>query len=209
MIRRMIVALALLAPLSQAAPETLDRWLARQESIRSLDVPFTQTRTVPSLKEPLVTPGRMVIQKPDKLRWQLGEPAVTIAISDGETITLVDRKEGTARRVAANSPKATRFSLLGGRAFRSPEAFRKAFEVAAHRVDKGIDQYTLRPLDRSLRKQVPWVFLSIDPKSNNLVALEIEMSDKSRVRSEFGTPEINGDPDPSLFQVDLSGLKVR
>ena len=71
------------------------------------------------------------------------------------------------------------------------------------------DQFTLRPLDRSLRNQVPWVFLSIDPKTERLVALELELRDKSRIRSVFGKPEINGNPDPSLFTVDLSGLKVR
>ena len=209
MVIRILGFLALMASLAGAENTTLDRWLARQETIRAMEVSFTQTRTLPALKKPVVTPGRLVFQKPGKLRWELGDPPATIAVSDGETVTLVDRKDGSARQIPADSPKATRFSLLAGRALRTADGFKETFEVAAHRVDKGIEQFTLRPLDRSLRNQVPWVFLSIDPKSERLVALELELKDKSRIRSVFGKPEINRNPDPALFTVDLSGLKVR
>lgn len=208
MIRPILLTLAL-ASLVRGDNTTLDRWLARQASIRSLEVGFTQTRTLPALRKPVATRGRLAFQKPGKVRWELGEPPVTIAVSDGETITMVDRKEGSARRIATDSPQAARFTLAAGRGFGSAGEFAKSFEVVAHRVDQGVDQYTLKPRDRSLRNQVPWVFLSIDPRTNHLTALELELKDKSRIRSVFGKPRINGRPDPALFTVDLGGLKVR
>lgn len=209
MLVRVLCLIAISAAPARADDGVLDRWLVRQQSIRSLEVGFTQTRTLRALNKPVITRGRLAFRKPGMVRWELGDPPATLAISDGATITLIDRKAKTARRVPADSPRAARFTLLAGRGFESPDQFKRVFEVADRRTDKGIEQFTLKPLDRSLRNQVPWVFLSIDPRTNLLVALELELKDKSRIRSVFGKPEINGDPDPSLFTADLTGLTVR
>lgn len=187
----------------------LDAWLKRQPSITSLDSTFTQERKLPSLKNPTSTPGRLSFAKPDKFRWQLGEPAETLAVSDGATLTLIETADKTARQISSDSPQAARFSLLSGKAFQSPEAFQEAFEIIESRVTSGIHQYTLKAKDRRMRSQVPWIFLDIDPVKNELTALELELQDKSRVRTIFHQPRLNTPLPDSLFKPDLTGLKVK
>lgn len=109
----------------------------------------------------------MSFAKPDKVRWQLRNPFETLAVSDGETLTLMDATSKTARRIGVDSPQALRFSLLSGNAFQSPESFYQAFEIIESRIHSCIYQYTLKARDRRIRAQILWIFLDIDPQKTN------------------------------------------
>lgn len=187
----------------------LDAWLKRQPSIATLDTEFTQERKLPALKNPTTTAGRLSFARPDKFRWQLGNPFETLAVSDGVTLTLIDATSKTARRIGADSPQAARFSLLSGKAFQSADAFYQAFEVIESRNVSGIHQYTVKARDRRTRTQIPWIFLDIDPAKNELRVLEFELQDKSRLRTVFQKPRFNIKLDDSLFKPDLTGYDVK
>jgi outer membrane lipoprotein carrier protein len=202
-----LLALAV-SPLAQA-DATLDAWLNRQVSITSLDTAFVQERKLPALKNPTTTPGRLCFAKPGKVRWQLGDPFETLAVSDGKTMTLLEAATKIAHRVDVDSPQAARFSLLSGKAFGSPEAFYETFEIVEFRVTSGIHQYTLKAKDRRIRSQVPWIFIDIDPAKNELRAMEMELQDKSRLRTVFKNPKFNQPLSPALFQPDLAGYVVK
>ena len=199
----------LVLAIARADNAPLDAWLKRQVSITTLDAGFTQERKLPALKNPTTTSGHLSFSKPDKIRWQLGEPIETLAVSDGTTLTLIEAATKTARQTGVNSPQAARFSLLSGRAFQSPENFYQAFEIIESRVDSGIYQYTLKAKDRRVRAQIPWIFLDIDPEKNELRAMEMELSDKSRLRTVFSKPRFNLKLDESLFKPDLTGYEVK
>lgn len=208
--RLFLLMLTLLAThVSRADNSPLEAWLKRQSSISTLDCEFTQERKLPALKTPTTTPGRLCFSKPDKVRWQLGKPFATLVVSDGTTLTLIDATAKTARRTGVNSPQAMRFSLMSGKSFGSPEEFYQAFEVVGSRVAAGIHQYTLKSKDRRIRAQIPWIFLDIDPDKNELGALEIELQDKSRLRTIFHKPVFNSKLDDALFKPDLTGYEVK
>lgn len=202
------ISLLLLAT-TRADNGPLETWLKRQATITTLDADFTQERKLPALKNPVTTKGRITFVKPDKVRWQLGDPVETLAVSDGETLTLIDTAAKTARRTGVNSPQAARFSLLAGRAFDTAENFQQAFEIIESRVTSGIHQYTLKPKDRKTRAQIPWIFLDIDPAKNELRAMEIELQDKSRLKTIFKNVKFNGKLDEALFKPDLTGYEVK
>jgi len=195
--------------LALADPAALESWLKRQTSITTLETSFTQERSLPSLKHPVTTRGKLSFAKPGRVRWQLGEPAASLALSDGTTLTLIDFPSKSARQIPADSPQAARFSMLTGKGFQTPQDFHAMFEVAGHRLNAGIHQYTLRPKDRRTRSQVPWIVLDIDPTKNELRAMELILQDKSRIRTLFQNPQYNPKLPPSLFTADLSGLHVK
>ncbi len=209
MLKRAACLILAITATARADNAALEAWLARQKSIDSLETNFTQERKLPSLKQPVTTPGKLAFAKPGRVRWQLGEPAATLATSDGTTLTLIDYTEKTARQIPADSPQAARFSMLTGKGFQTAEDFYKMFEVTAWRVESGVHQYTLKPKDRRLRSQVPWVFLDIDPAKSELRAMEMELQDKSRVRTLFQNPRFNVKLAPAVFTADLTGLTVK
>jgi outer membrane lipoprotein carrier protein len=77
------------------------------------------------------------------------------------------------------------------------------------RVTDGIYQLTVRPKDRQMRKHVTWLFLDIDLKTRELRALDLELEDKTRIRTVFSKAKINPKIDPGVFQPDLSGYAMR
>mgnify|MGYP000459230995 CR=1 FL=1 len=208
---RLLLTLVSLVSLTRlhANQAPLEAWLTRQASIRTLDSSFTQERRLPALKNPITTAGRLSFSKPNQVRWQLGEPAQTLAISDGKILTLIETGTKTARQTAADSPQAARFSLLSGKAFQSLETFNNAFEVVESRSLGSTHQYTVKAKDRRTRAQIPWIFLEIDSVKNELRALEIELQDKSRLRTVFHQPRYNLKLEDSLFQPDLAGYQVK
>jgi outer membrane lipoprotein carrier protein len=197
--RSICFLVATLAP-AHADVAVLEAWLVRQRSIRSLEVAFVQERRLPALKHPVSTPGKLSFEKPNRIRWQLGEPVQTLAVSDGTTLTLVEDAGKSVRHVPADSPRAARFSTLTGNSFGNAEAFHEAFAVVESRVSLGIHQFTLQPKDRRTRAEVPWVFLDIDPVRTELRALEMELRDKSRIRTVFGEARFNLEFPAAHFQ---------
>ncbi|WP_193211287.1 LolA family protein [Luteolibacter marinus] len=187
----------------------LDAWIKRQKTLKTLDADFVQERKLPSLKKAVSTPGRMRMIRPGKLLWELGEPVKTMAVSDGSTMTLVDVSKKRGQRIDADSAKARQFTLLSNEAFRDLGSFQETFELVESRIVNGIYQITLKPKERAMRKQVAWMFLDIDTRTNELRALALELADKSRIRTIFTRTTINGKVDPAVFSPDLAGYLIR
>ena len=77
--------------------------------------------------------------------------------------------------------------------------FQQTFELVESRMNGTIYQLTVRPKDKTMRKHVSWMFLDIDTKTQELRALDLEMDDKTRVRTVFSNAKINAKVDPAVF----------
>jgi outer membrane lipoprotein carrier protein len=187
----------------------LETWIGKQKTLQSLDTDFVQERKLPSLKKPVTTPGRMRMVRPGKLHWELGKPAKTLAVSDGTTMTLLDVAKKRGKRIDTSSPEARQFTLLSEEAFRDLAGFQEAFELVESRMSGAIYQLTVRPKDKSLRKHVSWMFLDIDTRSHELRALDLELDDKSRIRTVFSNARINAKVDPAIFAPDTTGYLMK
>jgi outer membrane lipoprotein-sorting protein len=206
----LLVALTSIASAAELDTAPLEAWLAKQGSVRSIEADFVQERTLPALRKPVSTPGTFSMQRPGKMRWELGSPVKTLAVSDGDTMTLVDVAKKRARRISADSSRAKPFTLLADGALNgSLDDFKQTFELVESRVTNGIYQLTARPRDRKLRDKVQWVFLDIDPKTQLLRAMEIRLDDKSRIRTIFSNSKINPKLPADRFTADLTGYKVQ
>jgi outer membrane lipoprotein carrier protein len=208
--RVLLILLALVSSLrAELDLQPLETWIGKQKTLRSLDTEFVQERKLPSLKKPVSTPGRLRMERPGKLRWELGSPAKTLAVSDGTTMTLLDVVKKRGKTIAAGSPEAKQFTLLSDNSFRDLASFQQTFELIESRVVSGIYQLTVRPQDKALRKQVPWMFLDIDTRTHELRALDLEMADKSRIRTVFSNSKVNARIDPAVFVARTEGFLMK
>lgn len=187
----------------------LETWIGKQKDLQSLDADFVQERKLPSLKKPVTTPGRMRMVRPGKLCWELGNPVKTLAVSDGATMTLLDVAKKRGKTIDSSAPEARQFTLLSEEAFRDLAGFQQAFELVESRMSGTIYQLTVRPKDKSLRKHVAWMFLDIDTRSQELRALDLELEDKSRIRTVFSNAKINAKVDPAIFKPDTTGYLMK
>jgi len=209
----MLLLLALLTLISVARAELdlkpLEAWIARQKSMLSLDADFVQERKLPSLKKPISSPGRIRMVRPGKLRWELGTPTKTMAVSDGTTMTLLDVAKKRGKTIEAGSPEAKQFTMLSDDSFRDLASFQQAFELVESRMTGSIYQLTVRPKDKAMRKHVAWMFMDIDTATQELRAMDLEMDDKTRIRTVFSNAKINPKTDPAIFTPDTTGYLMK
>jgi outer membrane lipoprotein carrier protein len=209
----MRVLLTLIALVSSLHAELdlkpLEKWIVKQKTLQSLDAEFVQERKLPSFKKPVTTPGRMRMVRPGKLRWELGNPVKTVAVSDGTTMTLLDVAKKRGKKIEAGSPEAKQFTLLSDESFRDLASFQATFELVESRVTSGIYQLTVRPKDKAMRKHVSWMFMDIDTRTQELRALDMELDDKTRIRTVFSNTRINPKIDPAVFVPDTEGYLMK
>ena len=209
----MRLLLALLTLISVARAELdlkpLEAWIGRQKTLRSLDSDFVQERKLPSLKKPISTPGRIRMVRPGKLLWELGTPVKTLAVSDGTTMTLLDVVKKRGKKIEAGSPEAKQFTMLSDESFRDLASFQQAFELVESRMTGPIYQLTVRPKDKAMRKHVAWMFMDIDTTTQELRAMDLEMDDKTRIRTVFSNAKINPKIDPAVFTPDTTGYLMK
>src|SRR5689334_7596200 len=64
-------------------------WLSAQSGLKTWTADFTQTRRLKTLKQPLRSQGHLVFAAPNNFRWQLGDPAQTIAIRNSNEMSVI------------------------------------------------------------------------------------------------------------------------
>ena len=85
-----VLALRLGVSAVQAGPDAvLDQWFAAQKHLLSWSADFTQTRTLPTLTQPLVANGHVDFAMPGDFRWELGRPPRTIALGHDSQMFVV------------------------------------------------------------------------------------------------------------------------
>jgi hypothetical protein len=60
-----------------------------------------------------------------------------------------------------------------------------------------------------MRKHVAWMFLDIDTRSHELRALDLELDDKTRIRTVFSNAKVNAKVDPAVFIADTGGFLMK
>ena len=77
------LACLLTALTASAQNDILDR-LKAANTFETLQLSFVQTRHSPMLTKDLVSEGRMVLQSPDRIRWEVLKPHPSVFVSSGE-----------------------------------------------------------------------------------------------------------------------------
>src|SRR5207253_1472077 len=68
---------------------SLTAWLSAQTNIQTWSADFAQTRTLKSLTQPLMGTGRVWFAAPNRFRWELGNPAQTIAVRQPDELSVI------------------------------------------------------------------------------------------------------------------------
>ena len=84
----------------------LDTWFVAQKSLHTWSADFVQTRSLKTLTQPLVARGHISFAMPNDFRWELGQPAQTIALRHGDEMFVVYPRLKRAERypLGADTP---------------------------------------------------------------------------------------------------------
>jgi hypothetical protein len=112
---------AVLAPRAALGDDALDALLVRiaraRAHVRTLQGPFTQTRTISLLASEVRSTGTLSLVRPERLRWELAPPDAVVFFVGPEGLAYRDAN-GAGRLPAANARLAAALddlrTLLGG-----------------------------------------------------------------------------------------------
>lgn len=192
----------------------VQKWLAKQTTITSLTADVTQERRLREGRRPIVTEGSFAYAAPGSFRWQMGDPAVTLAVQRAEAeliVANVKRKRATVYplEVLKQEEAAMGFSFIEAGFPKTLGEFEKNFTVKEVETKDRVHHVTVTMNDRrtsiGLRKMVFY----IAEGSYDLLGFYLRFRDSSSITMRFtGVKENPGVPE-SMFKLDLAGYETK
>jgi outer membrane lipoprotein-sorting protein len=184
--------------------DVLNSWFAAQASLQSWSADFIQTRTLKTLTQPLVTTGHVWFRAPDAFHWEIGQPARTIALGQGDAMYVIYPRLKRAERypMGKNTPQQWRdmMSLLQAGLPRNRQDFDGAFRVQSMVQTNAQWLIVLQPRSEFTRQMMPELDLNLATNDLSLTATELVFVDGSRMRSDYTHAVVNGAVDKNLFE---------
>jgi len=220
MIRRILVLCLLVACGLGANParaaggsEVVKKWLEGQSDIRSLKADFTQERCLREGRRPIVSEGKFSYAAPGSFRWQMGEPAVTLAVQKeaGDLVVAnVRRKKATIYPVELLKAEesAMGFSFIEAGFPKTRAEFDKNFTVKGVETKDGIHHVTVTINDARTSVGLRKMVFYIAEGSYDLLGFYLRFRDSSSINTRFEHVLKNGAVAAADFQVDLAGYET-
>ena len=185
----------------------LERWLASQANVRTWSAKLTQTRRLKTLKQPLISTGRVWFAAPRQFRWELGDPAQTIAVrAESELIVAyprLQRAEVYPLDAASTGPWKAALDLFEAGFPRDRKDLESRFKVVGvEAIERGA-QIRMTPRDSTARRLIAVLRVETDTNTGALLATEIEFADGSTLRNDFESALMNLEIDPGRFQFSI------
>ncbi len=176
-------------PEDAAIPQVFLDWVTAQKGGGNITAPFTQTRTTPALKEPVIVSGRFWRMEDGRFRWELGAPATMILVSDKETVRL---KEGSTTPWQTLKPDDSRVRMwmrfLSGREM-DTGSLTKNFTLKVTQQEKTFVTIAMMPRPLLMKKYLRQLDMQIEPGGRRLLGFRIVQGDGSTLLLNFGPPE--------------------
>ncbi|MBM3881871.1 MAG: outer membrane lipoprotein carrier protein LolA [Verrucomicrobia bacterium] len=199
---------ALAAPAQGAENAALlDEWFRAQAQIHNWTAEFTQTRHLKALAQPLVATGRVWYAAPNQFRWELGQPAQTIAVRQADQVLILYPRLRRAERYrltdGSAGPWRDALTLLEAGFPRDRPELEARFFLHSLTVTGAVARLTLEPRSSAARRLLAQVRLEFSTAELALRATELQFADGSTLRNDFGPGRSNTLVDPALFGPEL------
>ena len=100
----LLLALAASAATNEPSPVLADLQ-HKMASVKSVYLEFTQERVLKLFSEPLKTEGVMLIERPDKIRWETTAPYQSILLGDQKSVAQFEFNDGKWEKLKLGFPQ--------------------------------------------------------------------------------------------------------
>jgi outer membrane lipoprotein-sorting protein len=181
----------------------IDHWLAAQANLKTWTADATQTRTLKTLAQPLVAKGRVWFTAPDRFRWELGQPAQTIAVRRGDEMWISYPRIKRAEHYDLGAGKTGQWrdalGLLEAGFPQNRQQIDKQFKIASLTGTNDVWTLAMKPKSELAQKFISEVGVTLGTNSFALLGTDLTFADGSRMRNDFSNAVLNPTIDDSLF----------
>ncbi|MCE9588713.1 MAG: outer membrane lipoprotein carrier protein LolA [Verrucomicrobia bacterium] len=187
--------------------------IALQKSIHTLSADFTQSRSLKTLRDPLISHGKLWIQPQQFFRWELGTPPKTIVIGTPTETTVIQPFKKTASKKIRSSPIGGTdtseafgmMSLPGNGGF---DDFQREVRILRTENSAGIFHVEFIPKNTEQVRGLTAIRLDFNSQTGQWIRLEFLTRDGSSIRNDFTDIKTNQKLDPHLFGYNLTGFRI-
>ena len=193
--------------------QILNAWLEKQSQTKSWSADVLQIRQLKSLVRPLETRGRVWLAPPNRFRWELGDPAHTMAIQTGEELVIVYPRLKQMERYPSKDitdPSWRQVMALLEVGFPSDsQSFYARYELVSITQSDKTWHFEVQPAAVEARKLLNRIRIEVFSDNLALSATELVFADDSTMRNEFSGHQLNSEVDETLFEVPMDeGYRV-
>lgn len=185
----------------------LGRWFSAQTNLQSWSADFTQTRTLKVLAQPLVATGKVWVT-PSRFRWELGQPAQTIALRQPDQLLIIYPRLKRAEKYplgdAPPGPVKDALALLDASLPRDRAALEERFRLLAAIETNATLQVRLQPKSAAARKFITEILIGFRTNDFSMALTEMLFADGSSLRNDFTNVALNPPLDPGEFEPKLA-----
>jgi outer membrane lipoprotein-sorting protein len=205
---RLFLAISLAAMTAQAQSEKLlDQWIAAQTNLLTWSADAVQTRVLKTFSQPLVSTGKVWVAMPNRFRWELGQPAQTIALRQPDALFIVYPRLKRVEKYPLNDrqpgPWRDALALLDASFPRNRADLDAHFRVLSVIQTNGTIQVALQPRSQFARKFMSEISVAVHANDFSPASTELKFSDGSSMRNDFTNGIINLPLQASLFEFDF------
>jgi outer membrane lipoprotein-sorting protein len=192
---------------AEDATALLDQWVSAQTNLHTWTADCIQTRSLKVLSQPLVARGKVWVKAPDRFRWELGEPAQTIALRLPDQLLIIYPRLKRAEKYplggAQPGPWKDALALLEASFPRSRVDLESHFRVLSISETNATMQVTLQPKSALARKFMTEIQVDVSTNGFSPLATELRFSDGSSMRNDFSNVAINAPVGEEIFDAKL------
>jgi outer membrane lipoprotein-sorting protein len=208
-----LAALAFATKLSAAEAPVVSAWLNAQTNIQTWTADVTQIRSFKNLVQPLTATGHVWFAAPNQFRWEIGNPAQTIAVRKSDEMLVIYPRLKRAERYSftaqPSGPWKDTLALLEAGFPRNEADLSRQFRITNINTSNHLCQLNLEPKSASARHMMPRLTVAFSTNDFVLRTTELQFADGSTMRNEFTSPKLNPKIDPVLFAPKLDeGYKI-
>ena len=134
----------------------LDQWIAAQTNLHTWSADVVETRALKTLSQPLVSTGKVWVAMPNQFRWELGQPAQTIALRQPDQLFIIyprlKRVEKYPLTGNQTGPWRDALALLDASFPRNRADLDSRFQLLSVIQTNAIIQVRLQPRSQAARK---------------------------------------------------------
>ena len=202
-----LAGLVILPNIPARAADLVDEWIAAQSSLHTWTADIVQTRSFKTLAQSLVSNGKVWVAVPDRFRWELGQPAQTIALRQPAALTIIyprlKRAEKYSLSAGQTGPWKDALALLEASFPRSRTNLESQFQILALTQTNGVASLTLQPRSAAARKFVARLEISFRVDDFSPVGTALTFSDGSSLHNKFSHSVVNPSLSPQLFDAKM------
>lgn len=200
--------MAALASSGAESDPMFEHWFAAQTNIQSWSADFTQTRALKVLTQPLVATGKVWVTVPGLFRWELGQPAQTIALRQPDELLLIYPKLKRAEKYPLSGvppgPLRDALALLDASFPRDRATMEERFRLLSAAETNSMLQVRLEPKSAAARKFINEITIAFRTNDFTIAVTALKFSDGSSLRNDFTNTVINQPIPPETFTPKLA-----